>query len=140
MATFDDYVNDYKAATAKESAEARARRIKADLARAKKLKFAAKNDAAKDAELKAFLDASTAASELFRVIGGVQRGSVSKKEAEAVFQTYQNTVQILRKLNPQKASAVDKAFKVTAEPETPAELGTKYYTGRGTKKPILTKW
>ena len=137
MATFNDYVNDYKAATAKESAETRARRIKADLARAKKLKFAAKNDAAKDAELKAFLDASTAASELFRVIGGVQRGSVSKKEAEAVFSTYQNTVQILRKLNPQKASAVDKAFKVKAEPSTPAELGTKYYTGRGTKENLF---
>lgn len=137
MATFDDYVNDYKTATAKESAEARAKRVKEDLARAKKVKFAAKNNAEKDAELKAFLDASTAASELFRVIGGVQRGSVSKKEAEAVFQTYQNTVQILRKLNPQKASAVDKAFKVKAEPETPAELGTKYYTGRGTKENLF---
>ena len=137
MATFDDYVNDYKTATAKESAEARAKRVKEDLARAKKVKFAAKNNAEKDAELKAFLDASTAASELFRVIGGVQRGSVSKKEAEAVFNTYQNTVQILRKLNPQKASAVDKVFKVKAEPETPAELGTKYYTGRGTKENLF---
>jgi len=137
MATFDDYVNDYRTATAKESAEARAKRVKEDLARAKKVKFAAKNNAEKEAELKAFLDASTAASELFRVIGGVQRGSVSKKEAEAVFSTYQNTVQILRKLNPQKASAVDKAFKVKAEPETPAELGNKYYTGRGTKENLF---
>ena len=54
MATFDDYVNDYKTATAKESAEARAKRVKEDLARAKKVKFAAKNNAEKDAELKAF--------------------------------------------------------------------------------------
>jgi hypothetical protein len=65
------------------------------------------------------------------------RGSVSNKEAEEVFQTYQNTVQILKKLNPEKASAVDKVFKTTPKPETPAELGAKYYTGRGTKQNLF---
>ena len=44
MATFNDYLNDYKTATAKESAAERAKRIQQDLARAKKLKFAAKNE------------------------------------------------------------------------------------------------
>ena len=102
MATFNDYLNDYKTATAKESAAERAKRIQQELARAKKLKFAARNEQQKEAELNAFLNASTAASELLRVIGGIQRGSVSQKEAEAVFQTYQNTVQVLRKLNPEK--------------------------------------
>jgi len=137
MDTFNDYLNDYTTATAKESAAERAKRIQQDLARARKLKFKAKNEQEKEAELNAFLNASTAASELLRVIGGVQRGSVSKKEAEKVFQTYQNTVQILRKLNPQKATAVDKVFKTTPKPETPAELGTKFYTGRGTKQNLF---
>ena len=137
MATFNDYLNDYKTATAKESAAERAKRIQQELARAKKLKFAARNEQQKEAELNAFLNASTAASELLRVIGGVQRGSVSQKEAEAVFQTYQNTVQVLRKLNPEKASAVDKVFKKSPTPETQGELGTKYYTGRGTKENLF---
>lgn len=134
MATFNEYLNDYKAATAKESAAERTKRIQQELARAKATKFRAKNEQEKEAELNAFINASAAASDLLRVIGGVQRGSVTQKEAEAVFKTYQNTVQILRKLNPEKASAVDKVFKVTPTPETPAELGNKYYTGRGTKQ------
>jgi len=134
MATFNEYLNDYKAATAKESAAERAKRIQQDLARAKATKFRAKNEQEKEAELNAFINASAAASDLLRVIGGVQRGSVTQKEAEAVFKTYQNTVQILRKLNPEKASAVDKVFKKSPTPETPAELGNKYYTGRGTKQ------
>jgi hypothetical protein len=134
MATFNDYLNDYKTATAKESAAERNKRINQALAAAKASKFRAKTEQQKEAELSAFINASTAASDLLRVIGGVQRGSVSQKEAEAVFKTYQNTVQILRKLNPEKANAVDKVFKVTPTPETPAELGTKYYTGRGTKQ------
>jgi hypothetical protein len=137
MATFNDYLNDYKTATSKESAAARAKRIQEDLARAKKLKFAAKTEQQKEAELNAFVNASSAASELLRVIGGVQRGSVSQKEAEAVFQTYQNTVQVLRKLNPEKATAVDKVFKKSPTEETPGELGTKYYTGRGTKENLF---
>jgi len=137
MATFNDYLNDYKTATAAESAAARSKRIQEELAKAKKLKFKAKNEQEKEAELQAFLNASTAASELLRVISGVQRGSVSNKEAEEVFQTYQNTVQILKKLNPEKASAVDKVFKTTPKPETPAELGAKYYTGRGTKQNLF---
>lgn len=134
MATFNDYLNDYKTATAKESAAERNKRINQALAAAKASKFRAKTEQQKEAELSAFINASTAASDLLRVIGGVQRGSVTQKEAEAVFKTYQNTVQILRKLNPEKANAVDKVFKVTPTPETPAELGTKYYTGRGTKQ------
>ena len=134
MATFNDYLNDYKTATSKESAAARAKRIQQELAKAKKLKFKAKNEQEKEAELQAFLNASTAASDLLRVISGIQRGSVSNKEAEAVFATYQNTVQILKKLNPEKASAVDEVFKTSAKPETEAKLGTKYYTGRGTKE------
>jgi hypothetical protein len=137
MATFNEYLNNYTTATAKESAAERAKRVQQELAKAKKLKFAARNEQQKEAELNAFLNASTAASELLRVIGGVQRGSVSKKEAEKVFQTYQNTVQILRKLNPQKAMAVDKVFKTTPKPETPAELGRNYYTGRGTKQNLF---
>jgi hypothetical protein len=134
MATFNDYLNDYKTATAKESAAERNKRIKQALAAAKASKFRAKTEQQKESELSAFINASTAASDLLRVIGGVQRGSVTQKEAETVFKTYQNTVQILRKLNPEKANAVDKVFKVTPTPETPAELGTKYYTGRGTKQ------
>jgi hypothetical protein len=137
MATFNDYLNDYKTATAKESAAERAKRIQQELAKAKKLKFAARTEQQKDAELKAFLDASTAASELLRVIGGVQRGSVSQREAESVFKTYQNTVQVLKKLNPEKASAVDKVFKKSPTTETQGELGTKYYTGRGTKENLF---
>ena len=137
MATFNDYLNDFKTATAAESAAARSKRIQKELAKAKKLKFKAKNEQEKEAELQAFLNASTAASELLRVISNVQRGSVSNKEAEEVFQTYQNTVQILKKLNPEKASAVDKVFKTTPKPETPAELGAKYYTGRGTKQNLF---
>jgi len=134
MATFNDYLNDYTTATAKESAAERAKRIQQELAKAKKTKFNAKNEQEREAELSAFLKAADAASELLRVIGGVQRGSVSKAEAEKVFETYQNTVQILRKLNPQKATAVDKVFKTAPKPETPAELGNKFYTGRGTKQ------
>jgi hypothetical protein len=134
MATFNDYLNDYTTATAKESAAERAKRIQQELAKAKKTKFNAKNEQEREAELSAFLNAADAASELLRVIGGVQRGSVSKAEAEKVFETYQNTVQILRKLNPQKATAVDKVFKTAPKPETPAELGNKFYTGRGTKQ------
>ena len=137
MATFNDYLNDYKTATAAESSAARSKRIQQELAKAKKLKFKAKNEQEKEKELQAFLSASTAASELLRVIGGVQRGSVSNQEAEKVFQTYQNTVQILKKLNPEKANAVDKVFKRTPEPETKGELGTKYYTGRGTKQNLF---
>jgi hypothetical protein len=137
MATFNDYLNDYKTATSKESAAERSKRIQQDLARAKKIKFAARNEQQKEAELNAFLNASTAASELLRVIGGVQRGSVSQKEAESVFKTYQNTVQILKKLNPEKATAVDKVFKTSPTTETPAELGTKFYTGRGTKQNLF---
>jgi len=134
MATFNDYLNDYKTATSKESAAARAKRIQEDLAKAKKLKFKAKNEQEKEAELQAFLNASTAASDLLRVISGIQKGSVSNKEAEEVFAKYQNTVQILKKLNPEKASAVDEVFKTSAKPETEAKLGAKYYTGRGTKE------
>jgi len=137
MATFNDYLNDYKTATSKESAAARAKRIQEDLAKAKKLKFKAKNEQEKEAELQAFLNASTAASDLLRVISGIQKGSVSNKEAEEVFAKYQNTVQILKKLNPEKASAVDEVFKTSAKPETEAKLGTKYYTGRGTKENLF---
>jgi hypothetical protein len=136
MATFNDYVNDYKKTTSKETAAERTKRINQALAAAKASKSRAKTEQQKDAELKAFLDASTAASELLRVINGVQRGAVSKKEADAVFKTYQNTVQILKKLNPDKASAVDKAVRGTT-PETKGELGTKYYTGRGTKENLF---
>jgi hypothetical protein len=136
MATFNEYLNDYKTTTSKETAAERTKRINQTLARAKASKSRAKTEQQKDAELKAFLDASTAASELLRVINGVQRGAVSKKEADAVFQTYQNTVQILKKLNPDKASAVDKAIRGNT-PETKGELGTKYYTGRGTKENLF---
>ena len=136
MATFNDYVNDYKTTTSKETSAERTKRINQALAAAKASKSRAKTEQQKDAELKAFLDASTAASELLRVINGVQRGAVSKKEADAVFKTYQNTVQILKKLNPDKASAVDKAVRGTT-PETKGELGTKYYTGRGTKENLF---
>lgn len=137
MANFNDYLDNYKTATANESAAARSKRIQQDLARAKKLKFAAQGEQQKEAELNAFLNASTAASELLRVIAGVQRGSVSQKEAESVFDTYQNTVQVLRKLNPEKATAVDKVFRVSTTPETPAELGRNFYTGRGTKQNLF---
>lgn len=136
MATFNDYLNDYKTTTSKETAAQRTKRINQALAAAKASKSRAKTEQQKDAELKAFLDASTAASELLRVINGVQRGAVSEKEANAVFQTYRNTVQILKKLNPEKASAVDKAIRGTT-PETKGELGTKYYTGRGTKQNLF---
>ena len=136
MATFNDYVNDYKTTTSKETAAERTKRINQALAAAKATKSRAKTEQQKDAELKAFLDASAAASELLRVINGVQRGAVSQKEADAVFKTYQNTVQILKKLNPDKASAVDKAVRGTT-PETKGELGTKYYTGRGTKENLF---
>jgi hypothetical protein len=136
MATFNDYVTDYKTTTSKETSAERTKRINQALARAKASKSRAKTEQQKDAELKAFLDASTAASELLRVINGVQRGAVSQKEANAVFKTYQNTVQILKKLNPDKASAVDKAVRGTT-PETKGELGTKYYTGRGTKENLF---
>ena len=136
MATFNDYVNDYKTTTSKETAAERTKRINQALATAKATKSRAKTEQQKDAELKAFLDASTAASELLRVINGVQRGAVSQKEADAVFKTYQNTVQILKKLNPDKASAVDTAVRGTT-PETKAPLGTKYYTGRGTKENLF---
>jgi hypothetical protein len=136
MATFNDYLNDYKTTTSKETAAERTKRINQTLAAAKASKSRAKTEQQKDAELKAFLDASTAASELLRVINGVQRGAVSQKEATAVFKTYQNTVQILKKLNPDKASAVDKAVRGTT-PETKGELGTKYYTGRGTKQNLF---
>ena len=136
MATFNDYLNDYKTTTSKETAAERTKRINQALAAAKATKSRAKTEQQKDAELKAFLDASTAASELLRVINGVQRGAVSQKEADAVFKTYQNTVQILKKLNPDKASAVDAAVRGTT-PETKAPLGTKYYTGRGTKENLF---
>lgn len=136
MATFNDYVNDYKTTTSKETAAERTKRINQALAAAKATKSRAKTEQQKDAELKAFLDASAAASELLRVINGVQRGAVSQKEADAVFKTYQNTVQILKKLNPDKASAVDTAVRGTT-PETKAPLGTKYYTGRGTKENLF---
>jgi hypothetical protein len=136
MATFNDYVNDYKTTTSKETAAERTKRINQALAAAKATKSRAKTEQQKDVELKAFLDASTAASELLRVINGVQRGAVSQKEADAVFKTYQNTVQILKKLNPDKASAVDTAVRGTT-PETKAPLGTKYYTGRGTKENLF---
>jgi len=136
MDTFNDYVTDYKTTTSKETSAERTKRINQALARAKASKSRAKTEQQKDAELKAFLDASTAASELLRVINGVQRGAVSQKEADAVFKTYQNTVQILKKLNPDKASAVDKAIRGTT-PETKAPLGSKYYTGRGTKENLF---
>lgn len=136
MATFNDYLNDYKTTTSKETAAQRTKRINQALAAAKASKSRAKTEQQKDAELKAFLDASAAASELLRVINGVQRGAVSQKEADAVFKTYQNTVQILKKLNPDKASAVDTAVRGTT-PETKAPLGTKYYTGRGTKENLF---
>jgi hypothetical protein len=136
MATFDDYLSDYETTTSKETAAERSKRIKEELARAKATKTRGKTEQQKEAELQAFLDASAAASELLRVINGVQRGAVSQKEADSVFQTYQNTVQILKKLNPDKASAVDTAVRGTT-PETKAPLGTKYYTGRGTKQNLL---
>jgi hypothetical protein len=136
MATFNDYLNDYKKTTSKETAAERTKRINQTLAAAKASKSRAKTEQQKDAELNAFLNASTAASELLRVINGVQRGAVSKKEADAVFKTYQNTVQVLKKLNPDKASAVDKAVRGTT-PETKGELGKNYYTGRGTKENLF---
>lgn len=136
MATFNDYLNDYKTTTSTESSAARSKRIKEELARAKATRTRGKTEQQKEAELNAFLNASTAASELLRVINGIQRGAVSEKEATAVFKTYQNTVQILKKLNPDKASAVDKAVRGTT-PETKGELGTKYYTGRGTKQNLF---
>jgi hypothetical protein len=136
MATFNDYLNDYKTTTSTESSAARAKRIKEELAKAKATKTRGKTEQQKEAELQAFLSASAAASELLRVINGVQRGAVSEKEAETVFKTYQNTVQVLKKLNPDKASAVDTAVRGTT-PETKAPLGSKYYTGRGTKENLF---
>jgi len=136
MANFNDYLNDYKATTNTESSAARTKRIKEELARAKATKTRGKTEQQKEAELQAFLSASDAASELLRVINGVQRGAVSEKEAETVFKTYQNTVQVLKKLNPDKASAVDTAVRGTT-PETKAPLGSKYYTGRGTKENLF---
>jgi hypothetical protein len=136
MDTFNDYFNDYQTNTSQETAAQRTKRIKEQLARAKAAKTRAKTEQQKEQELNAFLNASTAASELLRVINGYQKGSVSKKEAETVFETYQNTVQILKKLNPDKASAVEKAV-VGTTPETKGELGTKYYTGRGTKQNLF---
>lgn len=136
MANFNDYLNDYKATTNTESSAARTKRIKEELARAKATKTRGKTEQQKEAELQAFLSASAAASELLRVINGVQRGAISEKEAETVFKTYQNTVQVLKKLNPDKASAVDTAVRGTT-PETKAPLGSKYYTGRGTKENLF---
>ena len=136
MAKFDDYLNDYQANTSQETAAQRNKRINEQLARAKASKTRAVTEQQKEQELNAFLNASSAASELLRVINGYQKGSVSKKEAEAVFKTYQNTVQVLKKLNPDKASAVEKAV-VGTTPTTKGELGTKYYTGRGTKQNLF---
>jgi hypothetical protein len=136
MATFNDYLNNYKTNTSQETAAQRNKRIKEQLARAKAAKSRATTEQQKEQELNAFLNASSAASELLRVINGYQKGSVSKKEADEVFKTYQNTVQILKKLNPDKASAVEKAV-VGTTPETKGELGTKFYTGRGTKQNLF---
>jgi len=136
MAKFEDYVNTYQSNTSQETAAQRNKRIKEQLARAKAAKSRATTEQQKEQELNAFLNASTAASELLRVVNGYQKGSVSKKEAEKVFETYQNTVQILKKLNPDKASAVEKAV-VGTTPETKGELGTKFYTGRGTKQNLF---
>ncbi len=136
MAKFEDYVNTYQSNTSQETAAQRNKRIKEQLARAKAAKSRATTEQQKEQELNAFLNASTAASELLRVVNAYQKGSVSKKEAEKVFETYQNTVQILKKLNPDKASAVEKAV-VGTTPETKGELGTKFYTGRGTKQNLF---
>jgi len=73
-------------AAAKESAAERAKRIQQDLAKARKLKFKAKNEQEKEAELNAFLNASTAASDaeaivvddpdtLFQVVAVANSGS-----------------------------------------------------------------
>jgi hypothetical protein len=129
--TFEDFLNQYKTTvTAAQKAKIAAAQ-KAAAAAAKLVKFNSSDPVKKEQEQAAFLAAAEAASNLLGTSNRYRTGAASKAEIKKVFDAYTKAIASLKKLNPTRATAVEKSI-LYITPDSQGPLGTNYYTGKGT--------
>jgi len=130
--TFEDFLNQYKTTVTAENKAKIAAAQKAAAAAAKLVKFNSSDPVKKEKEQAAFLAAAEAASNLLGVSKRWSTGAASNAEAKKAFDAYTKAIAALKKLNPTRATAVEKSIAYVT-PDTQGTLGRNYYTGKGTK-------
>jgi hypothetical protein len=130
--TFQDFLDQYKGTVTAENRAKIAAAQKAAAAAAKLVKFNSSDPVKKEKEQAAFLAAAEAASNLLGTSKRWSTGAASNAEAKKAFDAYTKSIAALRKLNPTRATAVEKSIAFVT-PDTPGQLGGKYYTGKGTE-------
>lgn len=139
MSTIEQIIEAQKAAQNKTEASKKASAASKSAAQTKATKERAKKTTAGDVEQSAFVAASNAGSELLQALGDFKRGRITKQEADKKLKAFNASLSVLKKLNPDRAKAVESAVlppNVTAEP-APKTVTAPPAISNLTKKPAV---
>jgi len=109
VSTIEEIIAAQKALEGQSDAAKKAAATKTAAARSAETKARGKRASESEAEQAVFLAASTAGSELLQAISQVRRGSISEREAENKLNSFRNSINALRAINPERADAVEKS-------------------------------